>query len=115
MFIATFLRGNTNYEGNDWIYPGLVTYSRERMVELGQEAGFVCTSVGWPHHQGQAWIAFLHPENSRLATSATAPSRPDSIKPRTLSRAHIFLYPFANPCGLLVPFRKIAQPVAGGA
>lgn len=76
MFIAAFLRGNTNYEGNDWIYPGLVTYSRERMVELGQEAGFVCTSVGWPHHQGQAWIAFLHPENSRLATSAMAPSIP---------------------------------------
>ena len=83
MFIATILRGNRNYEGDDWVYPELVTYSLEHIVKLGQEAGFVCTSVGWPHHQGQAWIAFLHPENSRLASSETTPggAGPQSLSP----------------------------------
>lgn len=65
LFIATFAKGNTNYTGNEWVYPGFVMYKKEYMQNLFQEQGFASTILSWPHPEYQAWIvATLHESGS---------------------------------------------------
>lgn len=60
-FAATFNRGEENYMGNDWVYPGFVTYSLERITELATEEGLQCQSIEWSHPNGQSWVVFTFP------------------------------------------------------
>lgn len=62
VFAATFFAGDSNYEGEEWVYPGIITYRPEYMVKLAEEYGFKCHIIDWPHRL-QTWMLLIKPEN----------------------------------------------------
>lgn len=64
LFAATFVEGD-DYTGDAWTYPECVTYRRERISALAQEAGLACRVVAWPHPSSQTWVVFVDPGNDR--------------------------------------------------
>lgn len=65
IFAATFFEGETNYSGDEWSYPDMVTYTLQHMIELAKEQDLVCRPLGWSHPNRQTWVVFVHPENKR--------------------------------------------------
>ncbi|MBW1793700.1 MAG: class I SAM-dependent methyltransferase [Deltaproteobacteria bacterium] len=63
IFAATFVEGNQNYTGNEWVYPGCVTYTLEYMKNLVEDRSLTCKPIDWPHPNGQTWMVIVHPEN----------------------------------------------------
>jgi len=63
IFAATFFEGEPNYAGNEWVYPGCVTYTLEHMTSLIREQGLTCQPIDWPHLYLQTWIAIVNPGN----------------------------------------------------
>lgn len=61
IFAASYVQGKENYEGEDWVYPGLVTYTPEYMESLAVEQGLVCKHLKWNHPNRQTWVAYVHP------------------------------------------------------
>jgi SAM-dependent methyltransferase len=60
LFVASFVPGSSNYDGDRWTYPGTVTYTLERIRELAAEQRLVCEPVEWPYVYGtgrQIWVA----------------------------------------------------------
>ena len=64
LFIATFVRGEQDYEGDGWVYPGCVSYSLERMMALAEEQGLACRTIEWPHQAQQTWVIYSHCESA---------------------------------------------------
>jgi SAM-dependent methyltransferase len=62
IFAATFFAGDTNYEGDDWVYPGLVYYTVEHFTKMAADAGLALKLLNWTHTNNQQWIAITHPE-----------------------------------------------------
>lgn len=61
LLVASFVPGACNHEGDRWTYPGTVTYTLERMRELGEAQGLACEPLDWPYVYGtgrQRWLAF---------------------------------------------------------
>lgn len=65
IFVATFVKGEKNYIGDEWVYPGCVTYTLEHMISLVEEQGLICKPIDWPHLNQQTWIAIVNPENEK--------------------------------------------------
>lgn len=63
LFCATFLPGDTSYQGDAWVYPGNVTYTPRRVRELVAEAGLACRMLDWPHPSGQKWVLIRHTDH----------------------------------------------------
>jgi SAM-dependent methyltransferase len=57
---ATFLRGNVDYAGEDWVYPGCVKYRIETMRQLACKHGFSFELLKW-YHPLQSWALFSRP------------------------------------------------------
>jgi len=60
LFVATFFEGTVNYEGLDWVYPGLVTYTFRHMQQLVCRSGLRCGKIHFPHPAGQTWVLIAH-------------------------------------------------------
>jgi len=61
LFIATFAKGDDDYSGDEWVYPGFVMYTEDRMRALFEEQGLASSILNWPHPEFQVWIvAALH-------------------------------------------------------
>jgi cyclopropane fatty-acyl-phospholipid synthase-like methyltransferase len=77
---ATFVSGSKDYQGDEWIYPGCVTYRSETMAEAAHQAGFQFTSLSWRHPR-QTW-ALLSKPGFKIWWSAEKPltwnARPDA-------------------------------------
>ena len=54
IFAATFVRGEDNYGGDDWVY--CAPYTLERIMDLARERSLVCQAIEWPHPTAQQWI-----------------------------------------------------------
>ena len=61
IFAATFFPGETNYEGNEWVYPGCVYYTLEYFSGLVADEGLACKPLNWTHTNQQKWVAITHP------------------------------------------------------
>ncbi len=64
LFLATFVQGEQDYEGDGWVYPGCVSYSLERMTALAEDQGLTCQTIEWPHPAQQTWVVYSHSENA---------------------------------------------------
>jgi len=49
LFALTFMRGEENYRGADWIYPRCITYTMKFMNMLVDKHALRCTPIGWSH------------------------------------------------------------------
>lgn len=63
IFAATFFIGNSNYEGDEWVYPGAVKYTTDFITDLIKEYGMESQLVNWPHPSGQKWVIIFNPKN----------------------------------------------------
>ncbi len=63
IFAATFFLGNESYTGNEWVYPGAVKFTLEKMQNLAESQELKVKLFNWPHHNLQSWMLFFHPEN----------------------------------------------------
>ena len=76
LFVYTFVEAEINYDGDDWVYPEFITYTRQKMTRLFKDLGFFCRVYVWPHPCFQTWmVACIDiPENQKrldnLCTSA---------------------------------------------
>jgi SAM-dependent methyltransferase len=69
MFAATYFKGDTNYTGEEWVYPGRSRFRPDFMDRVAAEQGLVCKHLDWPHPHGQSWVVF--------ATGSGASAVPD--------------------------------------
>lgn len=60
IFAATFVLGDTNYEGEEWVYPGCVTFTEKYIHEMAGEFGFGALKTDWYHPNGQTWFVIFH-------------------------------------------------------
>jgi SAM-dependent methyltransferase len=56
LFVATFAKGDDDYSGDEWVYPGFVMYTEDRMRTLFGEQGLASSILNWPHPEFQVWI-----------------------------------------------------------
>lgn len=62
---ATYMQGNENYSGSEWVYPETTTYTPIRMAEIASAAGLSCIPIAWPHPRGANWILLSSSENEK--------------------------------------------------
>jgi len=55
-FLATYFPGETDYEGQQWLYPACCTYTEATMIRFAETRNLVCTRLDWHHPHGQRWI-----------------------------------------------------------
>jgi len=61
MFAASFVEGDEDYAGSEWVYPGTIRYRAETIRRFASEAGLDCRRLDWFHIGGQAWFVFFVP------------------------------------------------------
>ena len=61
LFAASFVEGDDDYAGEDWVYPGTIRYRAATIERLAREAGLACRRLDWFHIGGQAWFVFFIP------------------------------------------------------
>jgi SAM-dependent methyltransferase len=66
MFVATFAAGSEDYRGDEWVYPGLASYTVEHMGGAVAAAGLAFVRLAWPHPTGQTWFAAVRPGREDL-------------------------------------------------
>jgi hypothetical protein len=65
LFVANYLSGATDYDGSAWVYPGCVTYTEKRLVELAREQGLACTPLRLPTVNCTDWLCYRLAEAER--------------------------------------------------
>ena len=61
IFVATFMKGESNYSGETWAYPECITYTLEYMTQIINESGLQCHPVEW-YHRNQSLMLVTLPE-----------------------------------------------------
>lgn len=61
VFAATFVQGQENYTGREWVH--CATYTLDYFVGLAEEQGLTCTPIAWPHPDPQTWAVITNPES----------------------------------------------------
>jgi SAM-dependent methyltransferase len=56
VFAATYLKGDTDYDGSDWVYPDCVPYRETTMQRMAADGGLACTPFNYPHPGGVDWV-----------------------------------------------------------
>jgi len=65
LFLATFINGENDYTGSEWVYPGCVTYSHNYILDLVEKQNLETIKTKWLHPNGQSWYVIFHPENRK--------------------------------------------------
>jgi len=58
---ATFVTGDQDHAGLEWVYPACVRYRTETMHALAAGCGFRFAILDWRHLHGQTWALFAKP------------------------------------------------------
>lgn len=56
--VATYVEGDHDYDGIDWVYPGCIPYRQSTMQALAAKHGFRFQKLDWMHLHGQTWTVF---------------------------------------------------------
>ena len=62
VFIATFIEGETDYDGTNWVYPGCVEFRFETIKSIAAKNNLQCFKLDF-HHPRQTWIAICRSIN----------------------------------------------------
>jgi hypothetical protein len=60
--LVTFEQGRENSGEKGWVYPGCVTFTNKRILEIIEGAGLFGRSIPW-HHPRQEWFVLAHDES----------------------------------------------------
>jgi hypothetical protein len=61
LFAASFVEGDDDYAGGEWVYPETIRYRAATIERVAMEAGLLCRRLDWFHIGGQAWFVFFMP------------------------------------------------------
>jgi cyclopropane fatty-acyl-phospholipid synthase-like methyltransferase len=61
LVVATFLRGDRDYDGREWAYPQVITYRPETTRAWAADAGLRFVPIRWPH-RNQTYFVAARPE-----------------------------------------------------
>jgi hypothetical protein len=62
IFLATYVFGQENYDGREWVYPECVNYTEERMLQFSVDAGLRAIPHPWQHPNDQRWLMITRPD-----------------------------------------------------
>lgn len=87
VFLATFVLGNTNYKGDEWVYPECVTFTKDFINTLVENEGLKTTKLNTLHPNSQTWYAIYHPNNHndvmhKIQSMPSLPLPPLTLKDR---------------------------------
>lgn len=99
VFAATFIKGDKDFDGAGWIYPGCVPFTPETLEKLAGDLGYGFKELDWWHPR-QTWCLFYKkdfdvswiPEHSLSWNDAKAPKvdvdipELNQLKPSLLGR-----------------------------
>ena len=68
---ATLMLGDVDYEGNEWVYPGVVRYRAQTVDALVASAGLIGVRTRYVHPK-LTWYLIARPENERLLSAVQA-------------------------------------------
>lgn len=60
IFTATFVKGEENFKGNEWVYPDCVTYTLSYFKRMVEEEDLACIPLNWYHPNNQTWVAIVN-------------------------------------------------------
>ncbi|RMG39226.1 MAG: class I SAM-dependent methyltransferase, partial [Methanobacteriota archaeon] len=63
IFLATYLPGEENYQGNTWAYPECITFTPEFMEGVIHDVGLAVLPLDWPHPGDQKWMVITEEQN----------------------------------------------------
>jgi len=76
IFAVSYVSGDSNYEGDVWVAPGVTIFTPAKMEELAAEAGLAVAPTKWPHfptpNGAQTWLVVFHPQNAARAAELVA-------------------------------------------
>lgn len=75
MFAATYFKGEENYTGEEWVYPGRSSFRPELIDSMAAEQGMTCKHLDWPHPHGQSWVVFVNRGAAATVPDLTGISR----------------------------------------
>ena len=55
-FVATYVKGDTDYDGGEWVYPGVVRYRAETISAMAEECGLQVEELDRAHPNQQTWM-----------------------------------------------------------
>ena len=58
LVVATFLKGDEDYTGEEWAYPEVISYRLDTMTGWAAEAGMTLTPIRWPHRNQTYVLAY---------------------------------------------------------
>ncbi|MEC3979003.1 class I SAM-dependent methyltransferase [Amycolatopsis sp. H20-H5] len=61
VLVGTFLEGEADHVGDDWVYPWVTEYTKDTITRLVREAGLACVHLDWPHPFDQRWFLAVDP------------------------------------------------------
>jgi cyclopropane fatty-acyl-phospholipid synthase-like methyltransferase len=59
VLLATYFRGEEDYQGSGWIYPDCAFYRPETMKQMVESAGLGWQELDWAHPRNQQWVAIF--------------------------------------------------------
>ncbi len=82
VFLATYLPGETNYQGTEWVYPQCITYTPKFLEEITGQFGLSTIHLPWAHPGDQHWIAITHPSNLERVSGMVEPGGKEILEDR---------------------------------
>jgi hypothetical protein len=71
IFTASYMSGDQNYKGDEWIYPNTSSYTPSRMADMASDAGLSLIPIDWFHFRGAEWVLMCKPENENNVVNMT--------------------------------------------
>lgn len=63
ILLATYVNGEEDYKGSNWVYPECVKFRKETLLRIAFEAGLNVRVMNWVHPNDQTWILFCKNPN----------------------------------------------------
>jgi len=65
LFFATFILGEENYKGSEWVYPGCVTYTHDYIISLIKKQNLDAIKLKTLHPNKQTWYVIFQSEHRK--------------------------------------------------
>ena len=63
VLLATYLQGDSDYTGDEWIYPSVSFYTFATIEALARAHSLCCAPSNWRHPGRQIWLVFYRDSN----------------------------------------------------
>jgi SAM-dependent methyltransferase len=64
ILLATFVQGDKDYDGSDWVYPECVKFRKETVEKIAASASLHVRFMKWVHPNDQTWMLFSKSSSS---------------------------------------------------